>query len=86
MSQWTSEEIAALRAQGRPFRLAFARQTPEEKAQQRDQMSASLNEEQLDHVLHLWEKLAIEAREMSTQMQALYESLALKVRQLQDQQ
>ena len=84
--KWTPEQRDAFRVQGRPFRLALARQTPEEKAQQRDQMRVSLNAEQLDHALHLWKALYHEVREISRAMQGAHADLALQVRQLQDQQ
>lgn len=83
--KWTPEQREALRIEGRPLRLALARQTPEEKAQQRAHMSEALNAEQVDHALHLWEAFALEVREVSTQMQAAHKDLAGQVRQLQDQ-
>ena len=84
--KWTPEQRDAFRVQGRPFRLALARQTPEEKAQQRSQISESLNAEQLDHILHLWQSLAREMREISRVMQDVHADLALQVRQLKNEQ
>lgn len=84
--KWTPEQRDAFRAQGRTFRLALARQTPKEKAQQREQMNASLNAEQLDHALHLWESLVHAVQELSRAMQGAHEDLAQKVGQMQDQQ
>ena len=67
--KWTPEQLAALRAHGRPMRLALARQTPAEKAEQRRRMAFSLQMQQIEKTLPLWEELRDAVRELRQAME-----------------
>ena len=70
---WTPEQIAAMRAEGRPLRLAFARQTPEQKAEQRRRMVRSL--QQTEGILSLWRELARAVRELRVAVEKMLEGV-----------
>jgi len=83
--RWTPDHITALREAGRPQRLALARQTPDQKVEQRVQMRASLALEQMERTERLWRMLAQTVTELRQAVEDFHESLAQQVRPLDDQ-